>query len=85
MNIPIGSTASSPCTHISIQSFGDSTYDGWYERKIFGTYRFLSIDASGNNMYHANIEGIDRFITKSMDTKNWMVSTTILHRLKSMI
>ena len=77
MSIPIGSTVSSPCAHITIQSIGDSTYDGWYERNIFGTYRFLSVDARGNNMYHAFIQGKDWFITKNI-RNNWMVSTTIL-------
>ena len=76
LNITIGSI---PCTHISIQSIGDSTYDGWYERYVFGTYTFFSIDARGNNMYHATIQGYDWFITKDMEN-TWMVNTTILHR-----
>ena len=84
MSIPIGSTVSSPCAHITIQSIGDSTYDGWYERNIFGTYRFLSVDARGNNLYHANIQGMDLFITKDMNNA-WAVSTTILYILKCMM
>ena len=86
LSISIGSTLSSPCTHITIQSTGESAYvhDGQYELFIFGKYRFLSVDARGNNMYHANIEGIDRFITKNMDN-NWGVSTTILFIIKCMV
>ena len=80
MTIPRCSIIGSPCAHITIQSTGESAYvrRGEYERYIFGTYSFLSIDAGGNNMYHANIQGNDLFLTKNMD-KNWRVSTTILY------
>ena len=86
MNIPAGAFLSGPCEHITIQSTGESAYthDGWYGRNIFGTYRFVSIDARGNNMYHANIQGTDSFITKDMDNY-WMVSNTILYILKCMM
>ena len=71
--------------HITIQSTGESAYalDGGYERYIFGTYRFVSIDARGNSIYHANIQGGDWFITKDMEN-DWMVSTIILCILKYM-
>ena len=86
LSIPIGSTLNSPCTHITIQSTGESVYvhDGYYEQYIFGKYRFLSIDARGNNMYHANIQGIDWFITKDIEN-DWEVSTIILYVLKCMV
>ena len=70
MTITIGSTLNTPCTHITIQSIGNSKYveDGAYERFIFGKYRFVSIDERSNNVYHAaNIQGDDWFITKNMD------------------
>ena len=78
LNITIGSI---PCTHISIQSIGDSTYDGWYEQHVFGTYSFLLIDERGNNIYHAKMEAFDFFITKVMENE-WIVSVTILPRSK---
>ena len=86
MNIPPGSILSSPCAHITIQSTGESAYalDGFYERYIFGTYRFVSIDARGNNMYHADSQGRDLFITKNMDS-HWVVNITILRKLKAMM
>ena len=84
LSIPIGSTLSKPCIAITIQSTGDSTYDGWYEQNIFGTYSFISIDASGNNMYHANIQGTDLFLTKNMDNE-WVVNITILRKVKCML
>ena len=80
MIITVGSTLNTPCTHITIQSIGDSKHveDGAYERFIFGIYLFLSNDARGNNVYHANMSGTDMFIRK--DTENyWVVSITILH------
>lgn len=72
MNIIIVSTISKPCSEIIIKSIGESTYDGWYERFIFGTYRFVSLDARGNNIYYANIKDTDWFIVKDMEN-NWVV------------
>ena len=72
MHIPTVSTISKPCSDIIIQSIGESTYDGWYERFIFGTYHFLSIDARGNNIYYANIQGWDMFIAKDAHN-DWLV------------
>ena len=66
-----------PCTQISIQSNGDSTYDGWYEEYVFSTYQFAWIDARGNNIYYANITGTDQYIHKNLDDQ-WMVSSVIL-------
>ena len=85
MTIPIGSALGSTCAYITIQSTGESAYvhGGLYEQEIFGTFRFVSIDARGNNVYHANIEETDWFITKDMDNL-WGVSTIILYILKSM-
>ena len=80
MNIPIASTHSTPCTHVTIQSTGDSTLVeyGFYERKIFGTYSFVSIDERGNNIYHAHIQNTDWFLTKTVEGW-WVVSITILY------
>ena len=77
MNICVGPPLSISCTHISIQSIGDSTYDGWYERRVFGTYSFVSIDARGNNIYHAKINGYDSFVIKDIDD-DWVVKISIL-------
>ena len=84
LNITIGSILGSPCTHIAIQSIGHSTYDGWYFIYIFGSYSFVSTDARGNNMYHANIQGTNRFITKNMDNY-WVVNITISCIFKYML
>ena len=86
MNILIGSTLGIPCTHITIQSTGESAYvrGGEIEQYIFGTYRFISTDARGNNIYHAHIQGIDRFITKNNDNR-WVVNITLLSKFKSML
>ena len=86
MNIKIGSTWSAPCNHITISSIGDSksVHDGMYEYWIFGTYSFVSTDARGNNMYHANIQGTDRFITKNM-YNYWLVNMTTLYKFKNMV
>ena len=74
LNIPIVSTVNDPCPQMSIQSNGDSKYahNRWYEQNIFGSYRFASIDARGNNIYYANIRGTDLFICKDMENY-WMV------------
>ena len=77
MDILIVSTASTPCNYILIQSIGESTYDGWYERFIFGTYRFLWIDERDNYIYFANIEGYDRVIFKDMEN-DWVVCIVLL-------
>ena len=73
MNIPIVSSIGEPCDKISIQSIANSTYarDGWYKRMVFGTYRFASIDARGNNIYYAN-RSTDLFMHKDMEN-NWVV------------
>ena len=86
MTIPPGSIISNPCAHITIQSTGVSAYvhDGHYELFIFGTYRFVSIDARGNNIYHANIQGDDWFITKDIEN-GWIVSVIMLHRSKRIL
>ena len=86
MTIPPGSALISPCAHIKIESTGESAYvhDGMYRREIFGTYRFVSIDERGNNMYHANIQGDDWFITKGMNNF-WAVRTRLLYMLKYMM
>ena len=72
------------CPHISISSVGNSTYDGmdtmvryWYEKYIFGTYRFESFDARGNAIYHAKIGNKDRFLVKST-FNTWLVSMSCL-------
>ena len=77
MNIPTVSTISKPCNEIIIRSNGESSYDGWYEQFVFGTYRFVSIDARGNNIYHANIQGTDWFIVKDVDNY-WVVFITFV-------
>ena len=89
MNIPIGSTVSSPCANITIQSNGESAFvhDGLYEQVVFGKYRFLSIDARGNNVYHANTNYTttnDLFLNKDMGNY-WKVSATSLWILKCMM
>ena len=68
---------SKPCSEIMIRSIGESSHDGWYERYIFGTYRFVSIGARGNNIYHANIQGTDQFIVKDVEN-DWVVLITFL-------
>ena len=62
-----------------IRSIGESSHVhvGLYDRYIFGTYRFISIDARGNNIYHANIQGMDWFIVKDVENY-WVVRITIL-------
>ena len=72
LNIAIVSTVNDPCPQMSIQSNGESTYDGWYEQYLFASYRFASIDSRGNHIYYANIRGKDRFICKKFNN-NWMV------------
>ena len=73
MNIPVVSTISTPpCSEVIIQSFGETTYPGWYESLVFGIYRFVSIDVRGNNIYFANIQGTDSFIFKDMEN-DWVV------------
>lgn len=62
---------------IFISSTGISTYDGWYEKYIFGVYRFHSLDRRGNNIFYANIRGTDRFVHKTQDDGIWMVSKSI--------
>ena len=86
MNITLVSTLSTPCTPITIQSIGDSKYvhDGGYQLYLFGTYNFVSIDARGNAIYHANIQGTDMFLTKNMDNY-WVVNITILRKVKCML
>ena len=84
VNIPIASSPSTPCTHISIKRIGDSTDDSWYEQRLFGKYSFVFIDARGNAMYHANIKDIDMVITKDMEN-NWVVSITFLNIFTSMM
>ena len=63
-----------PCAKISIQSIGNSkdVVDGFYTSFIFGTYKFASIDARGNNIHYANIGGYDYFICKDMNNI-WLV------------
>ena len=77
LNISIVSTLNDPCPQMSIQSSGESTYDGWYEQWIFGSYRFASIDARGNHIYYANILGEDTFICKDMEN-DWVVRSVPL-------
>ena len=82
-NISIESTISIQCNQITVQSIGDSTYDGWYERYIFGTYRiYQRTDPRGNYIYHANIQDTDWFIIK--DTENyWVVSVAHLNKFET--
>ena len=82
--MPIASSQGAPCTHISIKRIGDSTDDGWYEQNIFGEYSVVLVDARGNAMYYANIQGKDVFITKDMED-NWAVSITFLNIFTSMM
>ena len=79
MDIPIVSTISNPCSAISFESNGDSRYalGGSYDKYIFGTYRFASIDPRGNNIYHANIHDRDSFLFKNL-LNYWVVGITHL-------
>ena len=79
MYIPTVSTTSKPCSKVMFRSIGESSHvnDGSYERYIFGTYHFVSIDARGNNIYHANIQGTDQFIVKDVEN-DWVVLITFL-------
>ena len=86
MNTPIESTIRNKCSQISIQSNGDAKYvnGGVYEEYVFGTYSFVSTDARGNNIYHANIKGQDLFIVKNIENY-WVVRTTSLQFFKDLM
>ena len=80
INILIVPRINVECAQITIQSNSDSTYDDWYMQHVFGvfgTYRFVSIDPRGNNIYHANIQGEYVFICKAMNN-NWVVRIEFL-------
>lgn len=66
------------CVQISISSVGISAYDSWYEKYIFGTYRFESFDANGDAIYTANIRNRDLFLLKYRE-EDWIVSISISH------
>ena len=73
----------SRCTLLLVKSNGDPASDHFYAIHVFGIYSFISVDARGNNMYHAKFHGDDLFITKDMKN-NWAVSVTILQQFKFM-
>ena len=60
------------CIEVSLHSTGTITlaYSGWYKMSYFGDYRLYSVDDRGNNVYHANIEGKDLFISKDILYRN---------------
>ena len=72
-----------------IHGIGESTYDGWYEAFIFGSYSFVSIDSRGNNVYVANRDAkyddlyeeynMPPYIYKHQLDRDWVVNLAFLY------
>ena len=77
INITVASTLSEPCSQILIQTADESKYEydnmtNYMYQYIFGVYRFESIDARGNHIYHADVQNREFFIYKNA-INHWVV------------